>query len=772
MTFFEFNTSSLKNEVYSTNLSSSSQTSSDDEGMVHDENLPPSKKAEFDPIKNLFPNITSFISAPLSTLDVAPRSSPETSETNSRDSTASDSDQEVFSEKRKRGGRKHSELKASDANLDGYYSDPETVADDLESKRVKRKINVAKKSNSSTHVSQVKINHICSCLLHYNIKTREDLIDRFPFVVREINQQPKIFKRQFTEEQCFEIFKQALKAYNHATDLSIVFTEEDMGSHGFKSSFASASALPDSDDLSRITRSYDRLVKSHEVKKSINEGILEILKSQEFVTVPRVVLGAGDTGVTLWLENYESHHNKTQEKLSQGEIPDVLIIAKNQGCFGHDYTLAQPHSFLERAELKWNPSDYVTTTNYEKNAFVNGRHVYQANEVILAKTQAPVLTASFTSIQKRTEHPQDWKCQDCKYRVIITTTHGEKTIYTHNVDICTGLGPASKIGYSIIPTAEFDRLSQFDDIKKFTPIVDGNQFMLTDSEENCTNPRSIVVYGGGGTASACYRKAFFNQDKGTQNLEFTEANRKNSVKWVARNYDSVGNGRLASRSTTAATSRGEQLNGELQKIIQDPMTGKLQLHFKAKDLSAIPNTFVLECDQFVCSIGQDDLVLKEATKEFKNSMQLNQDAYSGTPIGYKTGDGNIHAFGSASMGGGPDRSYVERTANWLKKENIGSDVGPGTMAPSRAQIKEYALKKHRNPVKSVNVNSASRRTMEKFLYNAGVRSYNGDAFLADVYEVRKTAGFDFNRTILQSLLDKHNLNGVFRVAGHGTLVRK
>ncbi len=104
MTFFEFNTSSLKNEVYSTNLSSSSQTSSDDEGMIHDENLPPSKKAEFDPIKNLFPNIRSFISAPLSTSDVTYRSTPETTESNSSNSTASDSDQEVFSEKRRGGG--------------------------------------------------------------------------------------------------------------------------------------------------------------------------------------------------------------------------------------------------------------------------------------------------------------------------------------------------------------------------------------------------------------------------------------------------------------------------------------------------------------------------------------------------------------------------------------------------------------------------------------------------------------------------------------------
>ncbi len=660
-------------------------------------------------------------------------------------------------------------------SMETYHSDDEQKIDNRNrAKRgLKRKHSAStgvRKKQKSEQCPQYKINYICSCMQNLEIKNRVDLFYNLKKLTSLINNNPKIFKSSYTEEDCFEIFKQALTAYNRINDCTIAFSDGDVGKHRFKAANPSA-PLPQ-DELSRMTRSYDRLVKSHNVKKSIHEGISEILKKQPYSVCSHLVLGAGDTGIEVWLQKYQALHGKTEEKLANGQLPEVLIIAEDHGCWSHDYTLAQPHSFLERKDVKWNPSDYVTEKNYNKNAFVNGRHVYQANQVILAKTEAPLLTATMKRIERQEEHSSDWQEKGHEYRMIISTPGGDKTIYNHEVDICTGLGAPRKISNTILPKAEFDRLNQFDNIKKFTPIIDGNQFMLTDSEEHCPDSRSIVVYGGGGTASACFRKAFFGQDKGTQDLEFTEPNRKNSVKWVARMLDTVGNGRLASRSVTASTSRNEFQTGDLQKITQDPTTGKLKLLFKKMDPGAVPATFEIECDQLIFSIGQDDIALKNACKEFQDEMRTDYDVVSGVPIGAQTTDGKIHAYGAASMAIGRTRNYIESTTDLLKKENIGPDVGVGTMAPSRAQIKQYASKKFKKSIASVNVNSDSKNVMEKFLGNAGIGFLTTYHFLEDVMEARKKVGFDLNPTVLQQLLDKHSINGFVQITGHGYLIKR
>ncbi len=738
--------------------STSESTSSDEEGkrMVYQTQ---ENGLEIDPISNLFNGIVGMF-YPFTTWDMEQTFLPTTptrrkrhfhtpKQLSSTKSTSSDSEFDV-----KQNPRKHKKEENHPSK--------------------ERKFDEIRGSNSATQVAQYKINFICSCLHKYGIKNRQDLSKNFDKVIKSINKNPRVFKSHYTKEHCFEIFQQALLTYNRVYDLKIIFSEGDVGSNQFNkksTSNLSTTTTMEIDDLSRITRSYDRFVKSREVKKSTNEGISKILKNQEFAICSHVILGAGDTGVTVWLEKHTSHHGKTEERLSQGEFPDVLMIAENSGCWSHDYALAQPHSFLERADMKWNPSDYVTVEKYDANAFVNARHVYQANQVILAKTQAPLLTAAVTSIERKSVHSNDWKCANSEYRLVITTLEGQKTIYTNEIDICTGLGPSRKISDSIISKSDFDSLSKFDESKKYTPIVDGNKFMLTDSEEHCTATRSIVVYGGGGTASACYRKGFFGQDKEAQFLEFSEKNRKNSVIWIARVFDTVGNGRLASRSIDAAKSRNEMLTGNLQKITVNPVNGKLKLEFKSMDPDAIPSIFEVECDQFVYSIGQDDVVLKQASKEFQKDLQLDYDFTSGVPIGSQTKNEKIHSFGSASMAIGA-RNYADYTGDWLKKENIGPDVGAGTMVPSRAQIRQHVTRKNDKPITGVNVNSDTYKLIEKFLDQAGVNSYVGYLFRQDLVEARKNSGFDLNRVILQGLLDKHNLNGLIKISGHGCLVKK
>ncbi len=709
-----------------------------------------------DPISNLFHNLVGTI---------FPSAFPSTSSSSSISAVTSSAE----------SGEETSMAVDTDS-MEAYHSDSEQKIDHRNRVRrgVKRKhaaTTGARKKQKSEQCPQYKINYICSCLQKLEIKSREDLFINFKKLINLINDNSKIFKSGYTEEECFEIFKQALTVYNRINNFTIDFSDGDVGKHHFKKAGRSAH-VAETDNLTRITHSYDRLAKSHEAKKSIHEAILENLKSKEFATCPSVIIGAGDTGVTVWSKKYKEHHGKTNGKLAEGQLPEVLIIAENRGCMGFDYTLTQPHSFLERPDVKWNPSNYVTQTNYQNNAFVNGRHLYQANEVILGKTEAPVLTASMTAIEEQSKHPSDWKCKEYDFRVILTTAVGKKIIYTNNVDICTGPGPARKIPASIIPQADFDRLNQFDKKKQYTPLVSGNQFILTNSEDNVSSPRSIVVYGGGGTASACFRKAFFGEDKGTHSLdlEFTEENRKHSVKWIARNYDAVGTGQLASKAMAAASSQNVQLTGELTKITVDSTTGKLQLVFKAMDPSAVPATFVLECDQLVYSIGQDDISLKKITQEFEDDMRL--DIVSDVPIGLQTPDGKIHAYGAASMALKNNNSYIASTTNWLKKENIAPDVATGTIPPSRAQIQQAFHKEKKDLIAGVNVNSDSKNVMENFLEQAGVNPYVAFQFLEDIMEARKTVGFHLNPVVLQDLLDKHSINGFIEISGHGNLVKR
>jgi hypothetical protein len=768
MTFFDVNASSLKNEVYSTNLSSSNPTSSDDEGMIHDENLPPSKKAEFDPIKNLFQNICSFVHpAVFRAPDLSLKRSSESTQTSSSDLTDSDSAQEIFYQKHRGVKRRHPAMEASDSTLQAYHSDSETKMDNHNRtrRRVRRRINVG---NPSTPVSQYKINHICSCLLRCNIKTRKDLINHFADVVGEINQNSKIFKSHFTEEQCFTIFKEALEVYNQANYLRIVFTEADVGSRGFKRPVITAAMLPNTDDLLKVTRSYDRLAKSNNTKKQVSSKIEKILGEKNHVVCPNVILGAGDSAISIWLQKFESHHGRVTEKLTADQLPEILMIGRDSGCWIQDYTLAQPHNLLERENSKWNPGDFIATSTYQENPQTNGRHVYQANQIILAKTEAPLLITSVTSIEKKNQKSSNWIESEYNYRLLIDTASGGKYIYTNEIDICTGLGPArNPLVDTVISQTDFTRLNQFDEKKKFTPIVDGNQFVLSDSEEKSKKARTIVVYGGGGTAAACYRKGFFGHDNKVDSLEFNNENKKNSVLWIARNFDKAGGGKLATTALSSAKQRNELITGELKEITHDPINGNLKLRFEeTNNATKEINTFEVVCDQLVYSTGQDDLKTRQVLKELESDIELDFDE-TGMPLGVKTKDSKVHYHGAAAMAV-REKEYLTSTWNWLKRENIGPDVGPGSMPPSRAQIKRYMERKGVE-VGSVNVNTDSSHLIKDYILHLRINESTADSLVNEIIELRKQSTSGFSRQILSSLLDKYDLHEIVEIYGHGQL---
>lgn len=386
---------------------------------------------------------------------------------------------------------------------------------------------------------QASINAICSCFVAFEVRSTEDLKVNFEKIVNQINQNPDIFSPTDTLPHCTAIFAAAVAAYASVTEHNIN-VPSGVDWNLFKTQESNDIAAHVIDDLSKVTQSYDQLALSLKENNAISKMLAKVLTSQSHGVCDTIIFGGGDTGTTLWLEKYKAQHGQTHKSLSEKKLPGILMISDGLGGWKQDYTLAQTQSSLERSDAEKNPSDFMSTEFYQKNPQANARHVFQANQVCLGKTQAPILKANVQKIEK-SENYSDWQETGYAYRLIVQLPKGEITaIYTNNVEVCTGLGfPNVAFDAKVLPSAEFKKLNQFNNRLGFTPIVDGNQFALTDSEIG-TNNRTIVIYGGGGTATACYRKSFFGTDVRTYNRLYTTDNQKNQVRWVYKDFIGTG----------------------------------------------------------------------------------------------------------------------------------------------------------------------------------------------------------------------------------------
>ncbi|WP_454782338.1 hypothetical protein [Legionella sp. WA2022007384] len=628
------------------------------------------------------------------------------------------------------------------------------------------------RSSLPKDIKQNEINSICVLLNQNLIRTTQDLIDNFEQLIEQIRQNKQIFKKTYTPEQCVQILKKAIKDYNNVYAYKITLKEELIDNFLYVEktkkpvSITQTSSFDTTveDDLTKVTKGYDRLEIAQERVQKMSTSILQVLQHQEFAVVPQIIIGSGDTGTTLWLEQHKAHHGTSQELLARGELPPILMIGEDPGNWRHNYTLAQPHSILERTTGRENPSIYLPTDYYQKNPHANGRHVYQANQVNLGFTEAPLLRASVLRIEERSNHLGDWNSPDQKYRVVVNTPAGAKRIYTDELNICTGLGPARNIiSGSLLSSVDFESLNKFDPHKGFTPIVDGNRFILTETEEHGKAPRTIVIYGGGGTAAACYRKGFFGHDKRTEDMEFNKTNQQNTVTWIAKQFDKAGTGKLATTALATAKARGELMTAELSKI-EPQSNGKLLLSFK----SASKN-LPIECDQLIYSVGQDDNLTRTLCKEIETDLSLVYDK-NDMVLHVCSADKKVFFFGAAAMAV-REKEYMEATWKWLKSENIGGDVGPGSMPPSRAQIKCYNFWRGLDP-NSINANMDSQYLIIKYLEKAGVDQKVAAQFVDDLLDARKMSTCGASHSMILALLKKHQLDGIIEIKGHGHLALK
>lgn len=633
---------------------------------------------------------------------------------------------------------------------------------------LKRKV-----SQKAIKIPRHSVNLICSQLHRMNINTKNELVRRYKTLINFLRQDLEIFGDRNEYESC-QIFEEAVEAYANAKGLFIRLSNSDR--RKFLKIFNTIPSLNRgnaiisnvADDLACSTKGFDRLAEARTSIEWQTQRIQSILDAHRVTAVPHVIIGAGDAGTTLWLEKYRELHGTVHSLLKQKTPPSVLIVGgESFGNWHHDYLLAQPHALIDRSRSSLphlpisNPSDFMPLEKYQKNPYVNARLLHQANVADLGMTQAPILkNTTVLKIEKMANHVLDWDDSNFPYRIFLQLPAGKhKMIYTSEIEICTGLGPPrNPLLPGLIAADEFRHLSQFDPIKKFTPIIDGNQFILTDSEEHSWG-RQIVIYGGGGTATACYRKGFFGADVKTKNPEYRQELQRNSVQIIGKyGFDRAGFGTLVGDVIKTVQSRNEFAQDELANVRSDS-NKRLYLSFKSGRK--------IECDQLVYCTGQEDKRLEAMSTEINSDLNVEFDS-ANTPLSVCSKDGKVRYFGAAAIAVRP-QEFGQATTKWLDRSNVGKDAVAGTMPPSRAQIKKYAFLQN-NTLESVNVNIDDPELIAEFLKRAGVEVPTVPKVVEKIVESRKMETYGFSMQTLHQILKRFQIDDRLRIDGHSNLI--
>ncbi|KAI1697058.1 hypothetical protein DdX_18721 [Ditylenchus destructor] len=617
---------------------------------------------------------------------------------------------------------------------------------------------------------QQKINGICSALRHENVDQKEALFEKLPLILnRLLETYPHLFDEQSQISNHFEMFRIAVRSCLNALDLRCDFSGSRAekafevalqdaklrGKHKQSQPQQARSPVTENvdaeSDLVRITGNYDRFAAALKNLEDTSAVIHKIIKSIEMVTCDSVIIGLGDCGTSVWLEKYKSIHGAAKLPLQSGKLPKALIMGEHSGNWRNDYTLAQPHNLLGRHNSPANAKDFVRKSTYENNHYINARHLFQANTISMAETDAPVIyNVKINAVERQTNHTKEsnWKDKSAKYRLKVSFDDGlEKYIYVHKIDACAGLGKPRDIHPGNFLSDElYEKLTQYDTSRKFTPLINGNQFMLTDKENG--SGRKIFVYGGGGNAAACFRKSFYGNDRLRQIIKFLSHEMKNEVLWYTRtNFDDAGYGTIAKTSIASAIEQRRAITGELLSIGYNTATYKIQVRIRLrhgeeylgrkienpidrlnkistsslaeKGIKTNEEIYEAEVDQLVYAIGQDSTDLEELFKEVLTDTVLSEDRTTGMPVGMKTSDNAVHFFGATALAIGK-KVYQEATKSWISRQNINGDAEwPGVMPPSRAQITSHVVA-NGGSIDAVNLNIDDVELLKRFLRAANV----------------------------------------------------
>lgn len=642
-----------------------------------------------------------------------------------------------------------------------------------------------------------RINEVCRALNHFGIFTKTELYDRFPEILNRITQNPDVFKNNYELSLCYKIFRQGVRAYEKAKETRIALGRRESEYFStlieeFRNDLPGDPGQHLADnrprDLDRIVKNYERFESSLKSLEKTHEKLSALITAVDYVSVPHVILGLGDAGTTLWLEKYGRYHQTAKQQIDRQMIPDVIMIGQHVGSFKNSYALPQTHNSLERGAGEYHPGDFISSGSYNENQCVDGRHVYQSNILNLGKTGAPVLGQTHViHVEKRTNCLENWHLEDQKYRLRVQIGGDqEKLIYTNELDVCTGLGHP-KNGYiqKFVGSDEFKRLSQIDKKTGYPALIAGDRYILGFQEgASKMGKRTILILGGGDTAVAAYRKAFFGKDFCVK--EYSEKERKNDVLWFSSHgFSRIGKGKMPNSALDHARETGALFDADLKHIEFDADTKKLNVFVSPKqppageragrssditqeDDDSNKNEWVkIECDQFIYSIGQDSEERSQIFSELKEDV-----VFDYTPdnhfLGLRTKDDCVHFLGAAgqSVGG---KGYSDAMTEWISQNHINDDsAASALLPPSRAMIKLHAVN-HGAVLRSVNANIDDLTLVEQLLLDAGSGRDECKAFMDDLIVGRRRTESGMSREKLQKLLVRHKLDSILIIKGHNRL---
>ncbi|QAU23628.1 hypothetical protein EO087_06230 [Dyella sp. M7H15-1] len=350
---------------------------------------------------------------------------------------------------------------------------------------------------------------------------------------------------------------------------------------------------------------------------------------------------------------------------------------------------------------------------------------------------------------------------------------------------------------SLLNQSDYKRLSTFDQKKGFTPIVDGNAFILSDKEcSSLGEGRRIMVWGGGGTAAAATRRGLFLQD--TPDIKMTPEtyqHRKNDVIWIARNgFDTLRDGTLAvdAKSTLGQTGNlwpncelvaiKSLANGKLQITIDryrpaetsaDPKT-VIMRKIEGVELACIREREVVEVDQLVYSLGQENRGIEQIFDGIDisaNTIDMVRDKEMNVPLyGTLKGHPDIQFHGAALTAGTLGAKSANIMEEVVTSENIPPDVGPGSMPLAWSTIRASHFSNSGVYYPSVNASIDYRALIDKHLQSWGITDPAvRSAFLDDIVQHRTDTRGGIPASSINMLLEKHDLKHLLTIDGAGML---
>lgn len=362
----------------------------------------------------------------------------------------------------------------------------------------------------------------------------------------------------------------------------------------------------------------------------------QVLQPTEAPAFERLIIGAGVAGTLLFQEFPPEYRSQNQ---AYPHLPNILVLndPANQNTWpkegsrvmGQPAKVQTPTGFSHQStdfDLK-NGKDLTNPYNY-----VLAKDFHSALVATQVELNMPVLQAEAKAIEKREEHAAVWLLSDYEYRLSVVCKLDNETqalhLYTHNIDICAGLGPSRKLTDTQICPVLSEKL-----VKK--------QSLIYAQDGDVSLKGDVLLYGGS-AINAAWATEILERSDGTDGVKIK--------KLVSRNRKGLDDISTLSRFISEACEKRLELAvGELAHV-RELEDGRLAVSFKARECGpyqGMKEDEEITCDKLVVAIGQVNPEITEGLSQFKQCIYKTHLDTKPIPLGTYSPDHRIFVWGAA-----------------------------------------------------------------------------------------------------------------------------